>query len=85
MRHLRDIRRGVTDGRMDGPMDGPTDGPTDRPSYRDAMTHLTTFLAEVPILCSMAAMLRRYSRGQPSDWERKKPFQHYPRDCLVQS
>ena len=30
MRHLRDIRRGVTDGR------------TDEPSYRDAMTHLKT-------------------------------------------
>ena len=28
MRHLRDIRRGVTDGRTDGP------------SYGDAMTHL---------------------------------------------
>ena len=31
MRHLRDIRVGVTYG--------PTDGRTDRPSYRDTMTH----------------------------------------------
>ena len=37
MRHLCDIRRGVTGRRMDGW----TDGQTDRPSYRDAMTHLT--------------------------------------------
>ena len=29
MRHLRDIRRGVTDGRTDGRMDGRTDGWTD--------------------------------------------------------
>ena len=28
MRHLRDIRRGVTDGRTDGRTDGQTDGRT---------------------------------------------------------
>ena len=36
IRHLRDIRRGVTDRRTDGRTDGrtdrPTDGPTDRPT-----------------------------------------------------
>ena len=30
MRHLRDIRRGVTDGRTDGRMDGRTDKASDR-------------------------------------------------------
>ena len=36
MRHLHDIRRGVTDRRTDRQ----TDRRTDRPSYRDSMTRL---------------------------------------------
>ena len=71
MRHLRDIRRGVMDGRTDGltdgrtngwtdgQTDGQTDGRTDRPSYRDAMTHLKTRL----YLAKQLKMIRQRTKN----------------------